>query len=66
MTFDRRFIVEKMAGIAILLDLCRKNPSFFSGQALHSYGSFSATAAVSAAAASVAAATPFASRALFG
>lgn len=66
MNFDGRFVVEKMAGIAILLDLWRKNPSFFSGQTLHSYGSFSATAAASAAAASVAAATPFASRFLFG
>lgn len=45
-----------MAGIAIVLDLLRKNPNFYSSQ-------FSA----SAAAASVAAAgTPFASRFLFG
>ncbi|KAJ9153917.1 hypothetical protein P3X46_027305 [Hevea brasiliensis] len=44
-----------MAGIAIVLDLLRKNPNFYSSQ-------FSASAAVSAAAVSVAAAgTPFAS-----
>uniref|UniRef100_A0A2C9W7B3 Uncharacterized protein n=1 Tax=Manihot esculenta TaxID=3983 RepID=A0A2C9W7B3_MANES len=49
-----------MAGIAIVLDLLRKNPNFYSSQ-------FSASAAVTAAAASVAAAgTPFASRFLFG
>uniref|UniRef100_A0A5B7AQU8 Isopentenyl-diphosphate delta-isomerase n=1 Tax=Davidia involucrata TaxID=16924 RepID=A0A5B7AQU8_DAVIN len=54
-----------MAGMAIVLDLLRKNPSL-SGQTLHSYGLFSATLAASTAAASVAAGTPFASRALFG
>ncbi|CAN1135770.1 hypothetical protein LINPERHAP2_LOCUS9051 [Linum perenne] len=49
-----------MAGIAIVLDLLKKNPSSYSTQ-------FSASAAVSAAAASiVAASTPFASRFLFG
>uniref|UniRef100_A0A2P2J6M4 Uncharacterized protein MANES_03G140000 n=1 Tax=Rhizophora mucronata TaxID=61149 RepID=A0A2P2J6M4_RHIMU len=50
-----------MAGIAIVLDLLKKNPSFYSPQ-------FSAASAVSAAAASVAAAagTPFAFRFLFG
>lgn len=53
-----------MAGIALLLDLLKKNPSV-SGQALHSYGLFSATVAASAAAASVAAGKPFASRFLF-
>ncbi|CAK9166882.1 unnamed protein product [Ilex paraguariensis] len=50
-----------MAGIAILLDLLRKNPSL-NGQTLHSSGLFSATLAASTAAASY----PFASRALFG
>ncbi|KAF8409718.1 hypothetical protein HHK36_005797 [Tetracentron sinense] len=54
-----------MAGIALLLDLLRKNPSL-STQSLHSYGLFSATVAASAAAASVAAGKPFASRVLFG
>lgn len=54
-----------MAGIAIVLDLLRKNPSW-SGQTLHSYALFSASLAASTAAASVAASTPFASRALFG
>ncbi|XVF77097.1 hypothetical protein PTKIN_Ptkin14bG0012800 [Pterospermum kingtungense] len=55
-----------MAGIAILLDLCRKNPSFCSPQNSHSSGFFSASAAAASAAASVAAGTPFASRFLFG
>jgi hypothetical protein len=55
-----------MAGIAIVLDLLRKNPSLYTGQSLHSYGLFSATAAASAAAAAISAGTPFASRALFG
>lgn len=54
-----------MAGIAIVLDLLRKNPSW-SGQTLHSSALFSASLAASTAAASVAASTPFASRALFG
>ncbi|KAK6791878.1 hypothetical protein RDI58_010959 [Solanum bulbocastanum] len=54
-----------MAGIAILLDLLKKNPSF-NGQTLHSYGIFSAKLATTAAAASVAASYPFASRAFFG
>ncbi|CAL5335551.1 unnamed protein product [Camellia sinensis] len=53
-----------MAGIGIVLELLRKNPSL-SGQTLHSYGFFSASLAASAAAASVAAATPFASRVFF-
>ncbi|KDP39293.1 hypothetical protein JCGZ_01050 [Jatropha curcas] len=49
-----------MAGVAIILDLLRKNPNFCSPQ-------FCASATVSAAAASIAAAsTPFASRFLFG
>ncbi|KAL5548615.1 hypothetical protein UlMin_003846 [Ulmus minor] len=51
-----------MVGIAIVLDLLRKNPSFSTAQSFHSSGFFSA----SAAAASVAAGTPFAYRALFG
>lgn len=54
-----------MAGIAILLDLLKKNPSF-NGQTLHSYGVFSAKLATTAAAASVAASYPFAARAFFG
>ncbi|KAJ4981725.1 hypothetical protein NE237_032562 [Protea cynaroides] len=54
-----------MAGIALLLELLRKNPSV-STQTLHSYGLFSATVAASAAAASVGAGRPFASRVLFG
>lgn len=55
-----------MAGIAIALDLLRKNRSWSSNQTLHSTGLFSATLAASTAAASIAAGTPFASRALFG
>lgn len=55
-----------MAGIAIVLDLLRKNPSIYTGQSLHSYGLFSATVAASAAATAVSAGIPFASRALFG
>ncbi|KAF5730488.1 hypothetical protein HS088_TW19G00078 [Tripterygium wilfordii] len=51
-----------MAGIAIILDLLRKNPSFYSTQSVHSSGFFSATAA----AASIGASAPFASRFLFG
>ncbi|XP_061336843.1 uncharacterized protein LOC133283929 [Gastrolobium bilobum] len=57
-----------MAGIAILLDLWRKNQDYSSGlhssQAFQSSAFFSASAA--AAAASFAAGTSFASRALFG
>lgn len=60
-----------MAGIAILLDLWRKNQNFSSG--LHSSHAiqsssafFSASAAATAAAASFAAGSSFASRALFG
>ncbi|XP_059290342.1 uncharacterized protein LOC132043901 [Lycium ferocissimum] len=48
-----------MAGIAIVLDLLRKNPSF-TGKTLHSHGVF--TAKLAAAAATY----PFAARALFG
>ncbi|KAL5737375.1 hypothetical protein ACOSP7_030136 [Xanthoceras sorbifolium] len=54
-----------MAGIAILVDLWRKNPTFTSSHTLHSSGFLSATAAA-AAAASTAASAPFASRFLFG
>ncbi|CAA2956456.1 uncharacterized protein LOC111374187 [Olea europaea subsp. europaea] len=54
-----------MAGVAIVLDLLRKNPGL-NGQTLHSSGLFSSTVAASAAAASVAAGTPFATRAFFG
>ncbi|KAK0599172.1 hypothetical protein LWI29_002931 [Acer saccharum] len=51
-----------MAGIAILADLWRKNPTLTSPHTLHASGFISATAA----AASVAASAPFASRFLFG
>ncbi|PHU00663.1 hypothetical protein BC332_30450 [Capsicum chinense] len=53
-----------MAGISIVLDLLRKNPSF-TGQTLSSYGVFSAKLAASSAAASFAANYPFAARAFF-
>ncbi|GLT56967.1 hypothetical protein SLA2020_299790 [Shorea laevis] len=55
-----------MAGIGILLDLCRKNPSFCSPNSFHSHGSFSASTAAATAAATIAAGVPFASRCLFG
>lgn len=55
-----------MAGIAIVLDLLRKSPNFHAAQTLHSSGFFPASAAASAAAASVAVGYPFAYRALFG
>ncbi|GMH14448.1 hypothetical protein Nepgr_016289 [Nepenthes gracilis] len=55
-----------MAGVAILLDLLRKNPNFQSTKTLHSFGSFSAKVAVSASAASAAAIYPFGFRAFFG
>ncbi|GAB4845996.1 hypothetical protein Ancab_025000 [Ancistrocladus abbreviatus] len=55
-----------MAGIAIILDLLRKNPNFQSTQTLHSFGSFSAKLAVSATAASLAASYPFGFRAFVG
>ncbi|KAJ6813613.1 uncharacterized protein M6B38_367725 [Iris pallida] len=51
-----------MAGIALVLDLLKRNQ----GLSFHSHGLFSATIAASAAAASVAAGRPFASRFLFG
>ena len=51
-----------MAGVAIVLDLLRKNPTFSTSQKVHSCGFFSATAA----AASLATGTPFAYKALFG
>ncbi|XP_004291559.1 PREDICTED: uncharacterized protein LOC101293551 [Fragaria vesca subsp. vesca] len=54
-----------MAGIAIVLDLLRKNPSVTS-QSLHASGFFSAKAAASAAAASVAAGAPYVYNSLFG
>lgn len=47
-----------MAGIALVLDLLRKNPSLTT-QSLHASGFFSAKAAASAAAASVAAGAPY-------
>ncbi|RZR94717.1 hypothetical protein BHM03_00023477, partial [Ensete ventricosum] len=47
---------RKMAGIILLLDLLKKNPSLAT-ESLHSYSLFSAT---------VAARKPFASRAIFG
>ncbi|KAK6230129.1 hypothetical protein QUC31_001647 [Theobroma cacao] len=55
-----------MAGIAILLDLYKKSPSFCPPQSFHSTGFFSASAAAASAAATVAAGAPFASRFLFG
>lgn len=55
-----------MVGIAIVLDVLRKNPSLCTGQSLHSYGLFTATAAASAAAAAISAGSPFVSRTLFG
>lgn len=55
-----------MAGIAIVLDLLRKNPGLCVPKSVHSHGLCSATAAASAAAVSITAGTPFASRALFG
>lgn len=55
-----------MAGIAILLDLWRKNPRLYSPHINYGSGLFSASTAVSsAAAATVAAGFPFASRVLF-
>ncbi|WRX28391.1 hypothetical protein QQP08_020878 [Theobroma cacao] len=50
-----------MAGIAILLDLYKKSPSFCPPQSFHSTGFFSASAAAASAAATVAAGAPFAS-----
>jgi len=56
-----------MAGIAIILDLLKKNPNFYSTHTLHSFGSFSATVAISGAVASAAAASyPFGLRAFLG
>ncbi|KAI7734416.1 hypothetical protein M8C21_004065 [Ambrosia artemisiifolia] len=55
-----------MAGIALLMDLLKKNPNI-NGQTLHSSGLYSATlAASSSAAAYVASGIPFASSPLFG
>ncbi|KAK1317433.1 hypothetical protein QJS10_CPA05g01045 [Acorus calamus] len=55
-----------MAGVAILLDLLKKNQQGFSTETLHSFKLLSASVAASAAAASVAAGRPFPSRYLFG
>lgn len=55
-----------MSGIAVILDLLRKNPNFYSTHTLHSFGSFSAKVAVSGAAASVLASYPFGFRAFLG
>lgn len=55
-----------MSGIAIVLDLLRKNPQLYSIHTLHSVGSFSAKVAVSGAAASVLASYPFGFRAFLG
>uniref|UniRef100_A0A7C8ZQC6 Uncharacterized protein n=2 Tax=Opuntia streptacantha TaxID=393608 RepID=A0A7C8ZQC6_OPUST len=52
-----------MAGIAIVLDLLKKSPSFYSSHTLHSIGSFSAKVAISGSVASLAASYPFAFRA---
>ncbi|CAH1428765.1 unnamed protein product [Lactuca virosa] len=57
--------VTRMAGIALLMDLVRKNPNV-NGQTLHSTSLYSATLAASSAAAYAATTTPFASRAIFG
>ncbi|KAL3503608.1 hypothetical protein ACH5RR_038057 [Cinchona calisaya] len=54
-----------MAGIAIVMDLLRKNPGL-TGRSFHSYGLFSAKFAASAAAASAAAMAPFATWAFLG
>ncbi|XP_056160810.1 uncharacterized protein LOC115672504 [Syzygium oleosum] len=48
-----------MSGIALVLEIVRKNPSFHSTQSLHSYGHFSAASLPASAA-------PFAARFLFG
>lgn len=55
-----------MSGIALILDLMRKNPNFYSTHTLHSVGSLSAKAAVSGAAASVLASYPFGFKAFLG
>ncbi|KAL2944927.1 hypothetical protein RDABS01_033274 [Bienertia sinuspersici] len=55
-----------MSGIAIVLDLLKKNPNFYSTNCLHSFGSFSAKVAVSGVAASVVASYPFGFRAFLG
>lgn len=52
-----------MAGIAIVLDLIKKNPNLYSTHTLHSIGSFSAKVAISGVAASVAASYPLGFRA---
>lgn len=54
-----------MAGIAIVMDLLRKNPSL-TGRTVHSYGLLSAKVAASAAATSAAAMAPFATWAFLG
>ncbi|KAJ8424924.1 hypothetical protein Cgig2_028512 [Carnegiea gigantea] len=55
-----------MAGIAIILDLLKKNPKFYSTHTLHCFGSFSAKVAMSGAAAFAAASYPFGFRAFLG
>lgn len=55
-----------MAGLAIVLDLLRKNQSLNKAEGLHSHGLFSAASAASAAAATVASGAPFAFRAFLG
>nr|GEU30175.1 hypothetical protein [Tanacetum cinerariifolium] len=54
-----------MAGISLLMDLMRKNPSV-NGQALHSTGLYSATIDATSAATYAATDTPFPSRSLYG
>lgn len=56
---------ERMAGVALVLDLLKKNPSLIS-PTLHSCGLFSAKTAASSAAASAAVAAPFAAWAFLG
>jgi hypothetical protein len=56
-----------MAGIALLLDLAKRNPSFSSsGKSIHAHTLVSAAAAASAAAISFTAGLPLSSRFLFG
>jgi hypothetical protein len=56
-----------MAGIVLLLDLAKRNPSFSSsGKSIHAHALISAAAAASAAAVSFTAGLPLSSRFLFG
>lgn len=55
-----------MAGIAIILDLLKKKQALSTAQSLHSFTLLSSVAAASAAAATISAGKPFASRYIFG